>query len=82
MCYLYLKLRVFLKRKFQPKSVLKGIVSFIYSIDNEVLFFFLNKFFMLLKKIILDNFKYNVQSNFVFLVIFLFTFQCYLLLKK
>ena len=25
MCYLYLKLRVFLKRKFQPKNVLKGV---------------------------------------------------------
>jgi len=32
---LYLKLRVFLKRKFQPKSVLKGVVSFIYSIDFQ-----------------------------------------------
>jgi len=30
---LYLKLRAFLERKFQPKSVLKGVVSFIYSID-------------------------------------------------
>jgi len=28
MCHLYLKLRVFLERKFQPKSVLKGVVSF------------------------------------------------------
>ena len=34
MCYLNLKLRIFLKRKFQPKSVLKGVVSFIYSIDT------------------------------------------------
>ena len=25
MCYLYLKLRVFLERKIQPKSVLKGV---------------------------------------------------------
>jgi len=33
MCYVYLKLTVFLKRKFQLKSVLKEIVSFIYSID-------------------------------------------------
>ena len=31
MCYLYLKLRVFLERKFQPKSVLKCVVFFIYS---------------------------------------------------
>ena len=30
---LYLKLRVFLERKFQHKSVLKEVVSFIYSID-------------------------------------------------
>ena len=35
MCYLYLKLRLFLERKFQPKSVLKGVVSFIYSIDKK-----------------------------------------------
>jgi len=32
MCYLYLKFRVFLERKVQPKSVLKGVVSFIYNI--------------------------------------------------
>jgi len=36
MCYLFLILRVFLKRKFQPKSVLKGVVSFIYSIDTDI----------------------------------------------
>ena len=34
MCYLYLKFRVFLERKVQPKSVLKGVVSFIYSIEQ------------------------------------------------
>ena len=33
MCYLFLILRVFLKRKFQPKNMLKRIVFFIYSID-------------------------------------------------
>jgi len=33
MCYLYLKLRVFLERKVKPKSVLKRVVSFIYNID-------------------------------------------------
>ena len=27
MCYLYLKLRVFLKRKVQPKNILKEVVS-------------------------------------------------------
>ena len=32
MCYLYLKLRVFLKEKASPKE-LKGVVFFIYSID-------------------------------------------------
>ena len=36
MCYLYLKLRVFLKRKVQQKSVLKGVVCFIYSIDTTI----------------------------------------------
>jgi len=36
MCYLYLKLRIFLERKVQPKKVVKGIVSFIYSIDSEL----------------------------------------------
>jgi len=35
MRYLYLKLRVFLERKVQSKSVLKGVVFFIYSIDDE-----------------------------------------------
>ena len=35
MCYLYLKLRVFMERKLQPKSVPKGVVSFIYSIDKK-----------------------------------------------
>ena len=36
MCYLYLKLRVFLEeKKVQPKSVLKGVVFFIYSIDID-----------------------------------------------
>jgi len=34
MCYLYLKLRVFLKRKIQPKNTLKGIISFLYNIDR------------------------------------------------
>ena len=33
MYYLYLKLRVFLKRKVQLKNVLKMVVSFIYNID-------------------------------------------------
>ena len=46
MCYLYLKLRVFLERKVQPKSVLKGVVSFIYSIYYYVcivkIFYFSN----------------------------------------
>jgi len=37
MCYLYLKLRVFLERKVQPKSVLKMVVSFIYSIDYTMI---------------------------------------------
>ena len=37
MCYLYLKLRIYFERKFQPKSVLKRIVSFIlYSIDKSI----------------------------------------------
>ena len=37
MCYLYLnlKLRVFLKRKVQLKSVPKGVVFFIHSIDKK-----------------------------------------------
>ena len=39
MCYLYLKLRVFLERKVQPKSVLKGVVFFIYSIDIDISIF-------------------------------------------
>jgi len=33
---LVFKIRVFLKRKFQPKSVLKEVVSIIYSIDIEL----------------------------------------------
>ena len=38
MCYLYLKLKLKIKgifgRKVQPKSVLKGVVFFIYCIDK------------------------------------------------
>jgi len=33
MYYLYLKLRVVLERKVEPKSVLKGVVFFMYIID-------------------------------------------------
>jgi len=35
---LYLKLRVFLERKFQPKSVLKWVVSFICSINIQTMY--------------------------------------------
>ena len=35
MCSLYLKLRVFFLKKVQSKSVLKGIVSFMYNINME-----------------------------------------------
>ena len=48
MYYLYLKLKVFLEGKVQPKSVLKEVVFFIYSIDihiNTEIFFFLNNFY-------------------------------------
>jgi len=34
---LYLKLTVFLEIKFQPKNVLKDVVSFIYNIDKMTL---------------------------------------------
>ena len=42
--FFYLKLRVFFEIKFQPKSVLKGVVFFIYSI-NVLLTFVTNFFF-------------------------------------
>ena len=50
MFYLYLKLRVFLERKFQPKSVLKWIVSFIYSIDKFVTHLSPTRFYGLIRK--------------------------------
>ena len=52
MCYLNLKLIVFLERKVQPKSLLKGAVSFIYNIDYYYYYYY---YYLTKAKLIIIN---------------------------
>jgi len=62
---MYLKLRVFLERKVQPKNVLKEVVFFIYSIDYTFYFTrILSMWFPIISTLV--GVSYYKQWGFVF----------------
>jgi len=77
---------VFFKRKFRPKSVLKGTVSFIYSIDN----IFREKNNIIIQTFIFEKMrapniihtKEKIDTNLLYFFVFIFYFVFELKFEK